>query len=623
MKFVFYLFVFVVIVITGFSQTKFDNKSRAKFIFDIAKQVTWPNEATIDTFKLCVLTNDVELFEQLSKLAKIQLTLHKKPVKVLSTNEITNIPECQLLFFKHDENYDIYKVSKNLKLNNTLLVTENFDFHKSMINFLVVDNRKRYEVNLKKLHENGFKVTELFAEGAVKSQTDWEQLYKLTDIALQKQKEIVEQQNQQILQQRQEIIRQQSQILSQKEEIQKQAELLKRQRQGLDSIKKQVKITAELLRIKILELEQREKVLKAKNEEINQKSIILASQKIEIEKQNNRINVQKKVLNEQLEKIHMQQLILYLFVGMVLMLIVLAFFIYRNYKIKKQANQKLKLKNEEILKQNEEIRRQKEEIVKQRDEIALQKQEIMDSIRYASRIQQALLPPIKTIENLFCENFFIFNRPRDIVSGDYYFITSKAKKLIVSVADCTGHGVPGAFMSLLGISFLNEIISKLENLDAAIVLDKLRENIIGALNQGVDNQTKDGMDMVLCIFDFDNNFLEFAGANNAIYHISNGELMEYKGDKMPIGVYEELKPFTKKVIPIKKNDTFYLFSDGYADQFGGPNGKKFKYQRIKQMLLSIQHLPMKEQYKIVEETIDKWKNGYFQVDDILLMGIKY
>jgi len=319
----------------------------------------------------------------------------------------------------------------------------------------------------------------------------------------------------------------------------------------------------------------------------------------------------------------MQQLIMYLFMAMIMLLVFLGFFIYRNYKIKKEANIILSQKNTEILKQNEEIKQQKQEIEKQRDEIALQKQEITDSIKYASRIQQAVLPPIKIIENLFYENFFIFNRPRDIVSGDYYFITSKEQKLIVSAADCTGHGVPGAFMSLLGISFLNEIISKQSTIEADIILNQLRENIINALNQSSDKNNKDGMDMVLCVFDFEKKIVQFAGANNPLYHIRNGELTEIKGDKMPIGLYDELKPFTKHTIELQPNDTFYMFSDGYADQFGGPDGKKFKYKQLKEMLLSIQHLPMKEQHKIVEETIDQWKNGYFQVDDMLLIGIKY
>jgi serine phosphatase RsbU (regulator of sigma subunit) len=209
------------------------------------------------------------------------------------------------------------------------------------------------------------------------------------------------------------------------------------------------------------------------------------------------------------------------------------------------------------------------------------------------------------------------------VSGDYYFITSKGNKLIVSVADCTGHGVPGAFMSILGISFLNEIISKENIFDSSDILNRLRDNIINALNQGKEEKTKDGMDMVLCIFDFEKNIIEFSGANNPLYHIRKGILYEYKGDKMPIGLYDNIQPFSKTIIPIEKGDTFYMFSDGYADQFGGPEGKKFKYKQLKELLLSIQEYPMPEQGKIIEKTIDDWKRDYFQVDDMLMIGIKY
>jgi len=616
-----------IVVILGASkllaQQQFDNPSRSIWLLDIAKYVTWPNEKQIDTFKICILSNDTDLVKHIKIEAQKRKLLHNKPMKILHTNNYTSIPNCDLLFFNKNVNYNIDKIYKILTTPNILIVTENYEFHKSMINFIVVNNRKSYEVNISKLQENGFKANELFVAGAIKSKADWEIIYKQTDKELQKEKEIVEQQSLQIQQQRKEIEKQQNIIAAQKAEINQQLEQIQKQKQALIIIQQQVQKNAALLKQKINELEHREKVLQAKNEEINQKSVILANQQKEIDKQNNKIAQQKQILNEQLAKIHMQQLIMYLFIAMILLLIFLGFFIYRNYKIKKQANIILSQKNEEILKQNEEIKQQKIEIEKQRDEIALQKQEITDSIKYASRIQQAVLPPIKIIENLFYENFFIFNRPRDIVSGDYYFITSKGQKLIISAADCTGHGVPGAFMSLLGISFLNEIINKQEHFQADTILNQLRQNIINALNQSDDKNTKDGMDMVLCIFDFEEKIVQFAGANNPLYHIRNGELIEIKGDKMPIGLYDELKPFTKHTIELQPNDTFYMFSDGYADQFGGPEGKKFKYKRLKEMLLSIQHLQMKEQYKVIEETIDNWEKGYFQVDDMLLIGIKY
>ncbi len=623
MKYFFTLTIFLLYYYTCLSQNKFDNQSRSRYIFDIAKQVTWPNESSIDTFKICILSRDTALFSVMVSTAEKIGLLHKKPIKIIQSQTIEKIPYCNLIFFKNDEEYDIDKVQKRLDCK-TLLITENFEFHKSMINFIVVNNYRRYELNQSKLNECGYKLNELFVEGAVKSKADWEQLYKKTDLALQKEKEIVEQQSILIQKQKAEIEKQEQIIAQQQAEIEKQIKEIEKQKKALAFIINQVNQNKKLLAEKLKELEQREKVLQSKNLEINEKSVILANQKKEIEKQNQRINEQKKVLNEQLAKIHMQQLILYLFVGLILMLIFLGFFIYRNYQIKKQANIALNQKNQEILRQNEEIKSQKEKIEAQRDEIAFQKQEIMDSIRYASRIQQAVLPPVNVVESILRDNFFIFNRPRDIVSGDYYFITSRKNKLIVSAADCTGHGVPGAFMSLLGISFLNEIVNRMEELDASIILNQLRDNIINALNQGnTEQQTKDGMDMVLCLFDFDNNVVEFAGANNPLYHIRNGELTEYKGDKMPIGLYDDIKPFTKHTIPCEKGDLFYMFSDGYADQFGGSEGKKFKYKPLKELLLSISHLPMKEQHKIVEKTHDEWKGNYFQVDDILLIGIKY
>jgi len=619
----FFVFLLFSIFYELYPQTKFDNKSRAKYIFDIAKQVKWPNQELIDTFKLCLLTQDTNLITVIKNTAENSKYLHNKPIKILHITNYKIIPPCEIIFFNKDENYDIDRVKINLSCK-TLLITENYEFHKSMINFIVVNNVKRYELNLSKLQECGFVLNDLFIEGRVKSQADWEQLYKKTDLALQKEKEIVDQQSEliqkqkaEIDKQQQEIARQKQLILTQQQEIDQQQKEIIKQKQALAQILKQVELNKILLDEKIKELNRQEAILQSKNIEINQKSVILANQKKEIETQNKKINEQRKILNKQLEKIQMQQLILYLFIGIIILLTFLGFFIYRNYKIKKQANIALKEKNEEIY-------NQKIEIERQRDEIAQQKQEIMDSIRYASRIQQAVLPSIRLIQEILHDNYFIFNRPRDIVSGDYYFITSKKNKLIVSAADCTGHGVPGAFMSLLGITFLNEIVNRLNELDASNILNQLRNDIINALNQGnTDLQTKDGMDIALCVFDLENEILEFAGANNPLYIVRNKELIEYKADKMPIGVYDNLKPFTRNIIKMEKGDLYYMFSDGYADQFGGPEGKKFKYKQLKDLFVSISHLPMNEQLTVIEKTHEEWKGNYFQVDDILVIGIKF
>ena len=263
------------------------------------------------------------------------------------------------------------------------------------------------------------------------------------------------------------------------------------------------------------------------------------------------------------------------------------------------------------------------EIEQQRDHIAMQNREITSSIMYAKRIQSAVLPSEELLKKLIPDHFILF-KPRDIVSGDFYWITEKENKVILVASDCTGHGVPGAFMSMLGVSLLNEIVNNQPNLSACEILNLLRENVKKTLSQkGRHDETKDGMDLVLCIFDFALMKAQFAGAYNPLWIIRNGELVIYKGDKMPIGIYVGVeKPFVCNDIDLKKNDVIYMFSDGYADQFGGPDEKKFKSGTLKELLLQIYKKPLSEQKEILNQTHEEWKGDQQQIDDIMIIGVK-
>lgn len=297
---------------------------------------------------------------------------------------------------------------------------------------------------------------------------------------------------------------------------------------------------------------------------------------------------------------------------------------------KRKANVLLSEQNEEIKQQAEEIRAQRDEIETQRDyvsqqhdKIKQQKDEITSSIEYASRIQNAILPPVSLVSQLLPDHFILY-RPRDIVSGDFYWMSSQDDKLVVVVADCTGHGVPGAFMSVMGVSLLNDIVAKQENLKASSILEALRASLMQALHQtGRDGEAKDGMDMALCVLDLPNKHLQYAGAFNPLYHLQHEQLHIYKADKMPIGTgFYEQKSFTNHDITLQQNDIIYLFSDGYPDQFGGERGKKFLTKRFRQLLMDVHHLPMAEQKQQLDETLDKWMGAEEQVDDILVMGIR-
>lgn len=275
------------------------------------------------------------------------------------------------------------------------------------------------------------------------------------------------------------------------------------------------------------------------------------------------------------------------------------------------------------------IRERTIEIVKQKEVIEYKNRNITDSINYAKRIQEAILPAKDLMRSRFPESFILY-RPKDIVAGDFYWFAEKEGKFVVAACDCTGHGVPGAFMSLISYSLLNEVLLEKHFDNPASALDTMKKGIIKSLGQtGQEGEQKDGMDMSLITLEVKlqgnkpANILSFAGANNPIYLIRKGGLIELTADKMPIGIYLGMeKPFTNKEMILEPGDTIYLFSDGYADQFGGKQGKKFTKKRYKELLLSIQHESMSRQKDILERTMDEWLGEQQQIDDVLVMGIR-
>jgi len=254
--------------------------------------------------------------------------------------------------------------------------------------------------------------------------------------------------------------------------------------------------------------------------------------------------------------------------------------------------------------------------------IGFQKQQISESIAYASRIQKAVMPPGDLLSSFFPESF-LFNKPKDYVSGDYFYITVKKDKIYFAVADCTGHGVPGAFMSMLGISLIKDVIDRDQELTTSEILNKLRDELINSLHQtGREDEAKDGIDIALCVIDRNTMQLEYSGANNPCYIIRNREIIELKADRMPIGIHPDIKPFTSHQVTLESNDFIYLFSDGFRDQIGEETDKKFKIGQFNNLLISIHSIPPSLQASILEERLNSWKGKMDQTDDILIMGIK-
>ncbi len=276
-----------------------------------------------------------------------------------------------------------------------------------------------------------------------------------------------------------------------------------------------------------------------------------------------------------------------------------------------------------VVERTEQVVKQKEEIQEKTKELETLFKQVTDSIHYAKRIQEAILPPLSLVKSILPESFILY-KPKDIVSGDFYWIDKKNDWSYFAAVDCTGHGVPGAFMSIVGYNLLKDILNNSNAITPAAIMDKMNDGVANTLHSGSsDNQTKDGMDMTLCALNYKTLELQFAGAFNPLYIVRNNELLQFKVDKFPIGMFiGEKQHFTNNSVQLQNGDNVYIFSDGYADQFGGPKGKKYMAGNFRELLKEMSKLPIENQSINLNQTIEEWRGNLEQVDDILVIGIK-
>ena len=260
------------------------------------------------------------------------------------------------------------------------------------------------------------------------------------------------------------------------------------------------------------------------------------------------------------------------------------------------------------------------EVMQQKHLVEEKQKEIVDSISYAKRLQDAILPPLEFL-NTHLKNSFVYYQPKDIVAGDFYWAEKVGEKFFIAAADSTGHGVPGAMVSVVCSNALNRTIKEFKLTETGKILDKTRDLVLETFEKSA-SEVKDGMDISLLCIDSKNKNIFWSGANNPLWYIQDNELKEIKADKQPIGKSDYPKPFTTHQIEYKESTTFYLFTDGFADQFGGPNGKKFKYKQFSDLLVKNNNLSQNQQADIINKAFSDWKGDLEQVDDVCVIGIK-
>jgi serine phosphatase RsbU (regulator of sigma subunit) len=614
----------IFLINSTYGQAVLNNGTRAVFIFDIAKYIDYgPGFADSSVFRIGILDRDEHLFFEMGNLRKTRTRIQDKPIELVKFNSESQIRHTQVLYVNKEAGFNLNKIKAAIDRHQTLLLTEGYEFRESMINFMGVEGEMpKYSVNEDLINKAGMNVNTNMLTQAVKTKEDWENLFGKASEQIVIQRDTIKKQLEMITIQKAEILHQKALLDSLDKEISAKVRALSEKQKVLE--KQIVQISNQKGEISV----QKQTIVVQQNEVRIQKDT-LTRQKEKIGLQLSRIDEQLKKISEQdgrikvqLEAIEKQKLVLYFVILALILVSCLGYYIYRGYKIKKEANVKLEEKNRTISLQKDEIEKQRDLAAAQRDQIGYQKRHIEDSIMYAKRIQTALIPSLELFSDKL--EHFVLYKPLAIVSGDFYWVSSQTNPQVIISADCTGHGVPGAFMSMLGVTLLNEIINGKHILVPDQIIENLRQGIIKSLKQVAEEDSiKDGMDIAVCVVDFEKNILWFAGANSPLYLVRGGELIHYRADKMPVAIHYRMEPFTLHKIDLQKGDAFYIFSDGYADQFGGPKQKKFMSNQLRETLVSMAGIPMLKQGEKLNEIFEGWRGDSPQIDDVTLIGVRY
>jgi serine phosphatase RsbU (regulator of sigma subunit) len=554
---------------------------KTAFIYKFTEHIFWPNEDLMKEFNICVMSSQ-QMADQLAGLEGLVKFRKRIPIKVSYCRTPEEAARCQMVVVDGTNSGNLWSTYSKIRGKGILMVAENLaDFKKSMISFIVVDGKMNYIINTTKLDESNLVVKETLYEKAIRKEGEWNSI-------LDKFRYIVEHGDKEVKLDKSDV----AQWMSEYKSLQDEKNV------------KELTIAhmEDSLKAKMSELDAKMRELSSVTHRIERQKRVLNELSIRMEKQKSQL-----ILRE--TEIGKQRMVIFLIAGLTFGVMILLLLALRVNNQRRKANRLLI--------------KQKKEIEQQKNLVEEKQKEILDSINYAKRIQTALMANDNLMKDHLPEHFVYF-KPKDIVAGDFYWAEPVNGSFVYVTADSTGHGVPGAFMSLLNISKLNEAINQKHITRPDLVLNDVKRGIIEALNpQGSTEISRDGMDVVLCKLDMQNHVLQYAAANTSFCIVRDGQLLECKGDKMPIGKsHDDDLPFTYNEIKLQKGDMIYTFTDGFYDQFGGPKGKKLKARMFKEILLELSGLPVAEQKIQLDARFTDWKGDLEQVDDVLLIGVK-
>jgi serine phosphatase RsbU (regulator of sigma subunit) len=613
-------------------------KVLALYTINFLKFTQWPDDALNDEVLRFAIVQDSITYDQILQVLSEnpnERNINGRTLEVSFLDAAEGIGAYDAVYMDYASGYTASELLGMIEDRPILLMTYGYGYNETMLNIFKEGNTVQFQLNDEQATAHRLSFADaLYTLASEVSEDDWKELVSSYHKDLQQEKAKNRALTEEVDALTAEVNKLGKEINVRSKQLKVIQMRIERQLRELQSMEQEVALKAAELGSAQAEVRAMEDEVAKKEAAIDAAELQLNEQREELTALVDNYHEVEAQMSDALKLLNNQRIVIYGMVVIAFIFLLLSGVAYYNFR-KQRQHAKV------IAAQKKQVETQRDEITEKSIQLEEKNREITDSITYAKRIQDAILPPSSMVDEYLNENFILY-KPKDIVAGDFYWLEPINNQVYFAAADCTGHGVPGAMVSVLCNNGLNRSVREFGLRRPGEILSKTRELVIAEFEKS-EEEVKDGMDIAFCAFDREKYTLEFAGAQNPLWVISKrpslGEgveqrsaysiesvpdvyLHEIKADKEPIGKYASSTPFSNHKVQLEKGDVIYLFSDGYADQFGGDKGKKFKYRAFKDLLLTLHKLPMEEQHQHIEERFETWRGDLEQIDDVCVMGVR-